>query len=88
MRTADAPPGEVAEADFGRLGVITESHPVRTPTCRKSSVTGEMVCPLPTQRAPALSLQLTSEQSAMRRDEPPSRRHSDAQSPITHLRRI
>ena len=70
VRTADTPPGEVAEADLGRLGMITRNHPVRTLTFRKSSVTGEMVCPLPAQRGPALSLQLTSEQSAMRRDDP------------------
>ena len=66
--TADTPPGEVAEAE-GRLEMITRNHPVRTLTFRKSSVTGEMACPLPAQRGPALSWQLTSEQSAMRRDE-------------------
>ena len=73
VRTADTPPGEVAEADLGRLGMITRNHPVRTLTFRKSSVTGEMVCPLPTQRGPALSWQLINEHG----------RHAPRRSPLS-----
>ena len=69
VRMADAPPGEVAEAGFGRPEMISENHPVRSPPYRKSAVTEQTVCSLVPQRGSALSLQLINEQSAIRRGE-------------------
>ena len=69
VRMADAPPGEVAEAGYGRPEMITENYPVRSPPYRKSAVAGEAACSLVPRRGPALSLQLINEQSAIRRGE-------------------
>ena len=69
VQMADAPPGEVAEAGFGRQGMISENRLVRTSTYRKSAVAGETACSLVPRRGPALSLQLINEQSAIRRGE-------------------
>ena len=52
---ADTPPGEVAEAGFGRPGMISENRLVRTPPYRKSAVTEQAVCSLVPQRGPVLS---------------------------------
>ena len=84
VRMADTPPGEVAEAGFGRPGVISENHLVRTPPYRKSAVTEQTVCSLVPRRGPTLSLQLINEQSAYAAAKPVSCRRGDPQSLAIH----